>query len=125
MLAIEQVIEQAAVVPAIIVVTQVLKPFKKYYKAHGLVALAVAVLGTLGVGLINMGETAFYGMNSYAVITFVIGSMFTAVTTWLSAAKIYDMSLGKKKAKKKVQEMLEEEFMKGVDVGKNGDSSAE
>lgn len=112
--------EQAAVVPAIIVITQVVKPFKKYYKFHGLIALLVAVLGTIGVGLINMGEQAFYSMNSYNVLTFTIMSMFTAVTTWLSAAKIYDMSLGKKKVEKKVQEMLEAELVMGIDFGKNG-----
>ena len=80
----------------------------------------MAFLGTVGVVLYNMTADAFYGMGTYELVRFFIECFFTAVATWLSASKVYDMSIGDKKNKKEVQQKLEDEFVKGVVVGKNG-----
>ena len=111
------VIEQAGVVPVVIVVTQVLKSFKEYYKFHGLVAFVVALLCTAGVSFYNMPEEVFNSMTLLGIIKFLVESLFMAVATWLSAAKIYDLSLGKKKKIGELKEILGAEFKRGVMIG--------
>lgn len=93
-------VEQAAVVPVVIGVTQVLKPFKKYYVYHELLSLIIAFLGTLLVILYSMNEEAFNALTKFALLRLVTESIFTAFATWLSAAKLYDISLGKMKAQR-------------------------
>ena len=88
-------LEQAAVVPIVIGITQVLKPFKRYFKYHDLAALIIALFGTLGVILFNMSEETFMSLTKLGMIKLTVESVFTAFATWLSAGKLYDMSIGK------------------------------
>lgn len=101
-------------VPLVLVITQVLKPFRKYYKFHEVIALIIALVGTAAVTLYNMDESTFKALTLLGSIKFIIECVFTAVASWLSASKVYDLSIGKRKAEKEIEEALVESYNKGI-----------
>jgi len=112
------VIEQAAVVPAVIIITQIIKPLKKISGYSGVIALLVAFVGTAMVSLYGMSEETFNGLGSYGLVKFLIECFFTAIATWLSASKIYDLVYGDKKWDKEVEVKLIDNYMRGINEGK-------
>ena len=90
-----QMLEQAAVVPLIIGITQAVKPFKRFYKLHGVIAFAIAIVGTLCISIYNLDKEAFYALGTYEIVRMGINCLFTAAATWLSASKLYDLAKGR------------------------------
>ena len=110
------IIEQALVVPFIIGVTQLIKPVKKYYKLHGIIAFLLSIVGTVLVALYNLDREAFYAMDAYSIMKFSVENLFLAVTTWLSSSKLYDMVHGSKKKDEKFKEQLETALLGNIDA---------
>ena len=112
-------IEQALVIPATIVVVQVVKPLIKRDNIGGLLSLVVAFIGTLMVNVYSMSEEIFNQIGTYEAIKIIIECFFAAIVSWLSASKIYDFILGDKKWDKEVATLLEERYAKGIEEGKS------
>jgi len=92
-------LEQGVVVPLVVVVVQVLKPYKKYYRNHNLAALVTSFIGTLLVMFYNMDRESFNTLTLYDGMRLSVETIFISLATFLSAAKIYDLTLNKWKQK--------------------------
>ncbi len=91
------ILQQSIVVPFIILVVQLLKPYKRYYKHHNVIALLLALIGTAAIVVYNMTEQQFYAMNSFQWIRFSIESVILGMGSFLSAGKAYDMIRDRRK----------------------------
>jgi hypothetical protein len=111
-------VEQALVVPAVIVIVQILKPIIKPRDNYsGLIALIIAFIGTAMVSIYSMTEEAFNQIGTYSFIKLIVECSFSAIATWLSASKIYDLVYGDKKWDAELVTKLQSRYVKGVSDG--------
>lgn len=132
------VLGNAAAVPIVITITQMLKRNLKVKYGSDIMALVVSLLLCFGWGLYVMDEAAFYVLaESSALLKFRwgISQMIVGFATWLSASKLYDLGYGKKKQEKefeqdkqkvveevvKEKEKLQEEVVKLKKNGNGGE----
>lgn len=105
------VLGNAAAVPIVITITQMLKRNLKVKYGSDIMALIVSLFLCFGWELHVMDEAAFYVLaESSALIKFRWGitQMIVGFATWLSASKLYDLGYGEKKLKKKIEEEKEQ-----------------
>jgi hypothetical protein len=107
----------AAAVPIIIFLTQVLKKnFSFPYKSDFL-ALVLALVVCTGWEIYNITPETLQELSTgfLAGFRFVVDTLITSFATWLAASKVYDLGHGNKKKAIKVAEekrVLEEEIKK-------------
>ena len=120
------VLGNAAAVPIIIFLTQVLKKnFNFPYKSDFL-ALILALVVCSGWEIYNITPETIQELSAgfLAQFRFGVDLIITSFATWLAASKVYDLGHGnKKKAKKVAAEklVLEEEIEKLKNGNGNGD----
>lgn len=107
------ILGNAAAVPFVVAITQVLKKNLQWNFEHGsnLLALVVALVFCTGWEIYNLDAAAldlisaggFLGHFRYGVDLII-----TSFGTWLSASKIYDLSYGHKKRNSVIEQEKEE-----------------
>lgn len=111
----------AAVVPIVISVTQLLKKQFRWRRAPETLALGVSLVLCFGWELYNITPEAFGVITQggfLSMFKWAVGNLIVGFATWLSASKLYDLGYGEKKQKKKLIEAetekkkLEEEVVK-------------
>jgi len=123
------VLGNAAAVPIIIFLTQLLKKNIKFQNGSDLMALLLSLIVCSGWEVYNLTPEASQELSMGFIVKFRFGVDLIVVSfaTWLAASKIYDLGHGSKKRSKKVEvekQTLRTEIEQLKKNG-NGDSNEE
>lgn len=110
------ILGNAAAVPIIIFLTQLLKKNLRHKYASDLVALGLSLIVCAGWELYTIEPTIIQELSGsfLAKFRFSIDLIITSFATWLAASKVYDLGHGKKKHEKQSAEekkVLEEKII--------------
>ena len=120
----------AAAVPIIIFLTQLLKKNFKFNRGSDLMALLLAIVVCSGWELYNITPEALQELSGGFIIKFRFGVdlVITSFATWLAASKIYDLGHGQKKKANRVaaeRKELHDEIVKLKNGNGNGEADEE
>lgn len=95
----------AAAVPVIIFLTQLLKKNIRFKHGSDLMALLLALVVCSGWELYNLTPETIEQLSAGFIVKFRFGVdlIITSFATWLAASKIYDIGHGSKKKAKEVE----------------------
>ena len=110
------ILGNAAAVPIVIFLTQLLKQNVSHKYASDLVALGLALVVCGGWEIYNIEPAVIQELSAsfLAKFRFAVDLIITSFATWLAASKVYDLGHGKKKRAKKVadeKKVLEEKIV--------------
>ncbi len=99
------VLGNAAAVPIIIFLTQLLKKNIKFQNGSDLMALLLSLIVCSGWEVYNLTPEASQELSAGFIVKFrfVVDLIIVSFATWLAASKIYDLGHGSKKRSKKVE----------------------
>ncbi len=120
------VLGNAAAVPIIIFLTQLLKKNFKFNRGSDFMALLLAIVVCSAWELYNITPEALQeiSVGFIAKFRFGIDLIITSFATWLAASKVYDLGHGTKKKAKRVAEEKQELRNEIVKL-KNGNGDAD
>ena len=121
------VLGNAAAVPIIIFLTQLLKKNFKFSRGSDFMALLLAVVVCSGWELYNITPEALRELSGGFIVKFRFGVdlVVTSFATWLAASKVYDLGHGQKKKAKRVaaeKKELHDEIVKLKNGNGNGEA---
>jgi hypothetical protein len=124
------VLGNAAAVPIIIFLTQVLKKNFNFSYKSDFVALILALVVCVGWEIYNITPEIIQELSTGLIAQFRFGIdlVVTSFATWLAASKVYDLGHGNRKKAKRVaaeKQTLEEEIEKLKNGNGNGDIDGE
>ncbi len=124
------VLGNAAAVPIIIFLTQLLKKNFKFNRGSDFMALLLAVVVCSGWEIYNITPEALQELSTGFIMKFRFGVdlIVTSFATWLAASKVYDLGHGTKKKDKRVaaeKQELRNEIVKLKNGNGNGDADEE
>ncbi len=123
------ILGNAAAVPIIIFLTQLLKKNIRFQHGSDLMALLLSLVVCSGWEIYNLTPEAIQELSAGFIVKFRFGVDLLVISfgTWLAASKIYDLGHGSKKRSKKVEtekQALRTEIEQLKKNG-NGDSNEE
>lgn len=123
------ILGNAAAVPIIIFLTQLLKKNIKFQHSSDLMALLLSLVVCSGWEIYNLTPEVIDELSAGFIVKFrfAVDTLIISFGTWLAASKIYDLGHGSKKRSKKVQ--IEKQALKTeieqLKKNGNGDNNEE
>lgn len=124
------VLGNAAAVPIIIFLTQLLKKNLRFKRGSDALALLLALVVCSGWEVYNITPEILQELSAGFIVKFRFGVdlIITSFATWLAASKVYDLGHGQKKKAKKVaaeKQELRNEIVKLKNGNRHGEVDEE
>ena len=113
------VLGNAAAVPIVITITQIIKRNANWKRAPEIISLGVALVLCLGW---NLYEITPEEMNllllagPLGLFKWIVNTVIVGFATWLSASKLYDLGYGEKKTQQKFEKINQQKDALTVEV---------
>lgn len=121
------ILGNAAAVPIVITITQMLKQNFKFKYGSDILALLVAILLCTGWELYNISPQELNIVSAGGFIgsfRFGVDLVITGFATWLASSKVYDLGYGHKKRTKKIETEKKELVVEIEKLKKNGNGGS-
>ncbi len=124
------VLGNAAAVPIIIFLTQLLKKNLRFKRGSDALALLLALVVCSGWEVYNITPEILQELSAGFIVKFRFGVdlIITSFATWLAASKVYDLGHGQKKKAKKIaaeKQELRNEIVKLKNGNRHGEVDEE